>query len=653
MLNNAYLQNNLTAEKESSLKNNEIKYDDYSENITTIKEWDENLGNPNSIFVEDNTLYFGHYIEGVNIVDVSDSSNPVLLCSFAKEEDVFSLFVKDDILFIGKEAGLEIIDVSTPTNPVSIKELLIYDVTDIKIIGNFAYILDYTGHFYTYDISNLNDPEMVDWLEFDWYVSAMDIEEDILCISNRTGGFYLYNHSDPTNLTLINKYSTDAKYVFDISIEEGYIYQQDDLDFLICNITDLENISLIKKYEPEEYTVHNIEVVEDIAFIADNYQGIVILNVSNKLNAELISVYGNLRGSSEFYLQNNKIYTNNVNGYVDIIDYSDLEDLILLGQINTKGYAFDIEVNEGIAYLANGLGGLEIIDFSNNKNETIGNYRDGTSYNTITLYENFAFICSNYDIMKIIDITDPSNPTKVAEYDSDNMFLTYSKTAIQGSKVYIAGGEGGVEVIDISVISNPTKVGSFVTDICALDIYINGKYAFVADENYGLSILDIGNPSHPTLVTRLIPEFPVGECIAVDEEEDILFLTNFRGFLIIDISDPYNPRTLGSYSETLLVKSIEYENDLAYIVVSTSMLRIIDCSDVANLQVVGFTQDIYDFYGLNIDNGLLYAAKGYGGVKVYQALYVPPTYGNGLDLVSFIISLIFTLSGIHYMMKKK
>ena len=651
--NNGQSQNDLIVEEESSSKNNGIKFSDYSENISLIKEWDENLGNPNTIFVEDNLLYFGHYIEGVNMADISDPTNPVLLHSFAKEEDILSMFVKDDILFLGKEAGLEIIDVSTPTNPLTIKELLIYDISDIKIIDNFAYILDYTGHFYIYDITDLNDPEVVDWLEFDWQVSTMDIEGDILCISNRTGGFYLYNHSDPTNLTLIGEFDTNSLYVFDISIENGFIYQQDDLGFVICNITDLENITLIKEYEPEEYTIHDIEVVDDVAYISDGFQGIVILNVSDKSNVEIISIYDNLQGSRTFFLLEDMIIADNFLGYVDIIDSSDLENPNLIGQIDTKGSALDIEVKDGIAYIANALGGLEVIDFSDNKNETIGNYRDGTTFNSITLYENFAIICSTYGYMKILDITNPSNPTLVSEYTSDNMFLAYYKTEVQGSKVYIAGGEGGVEVIDISVVTNPTKIGTFVTDIFANDIYLKGKYAFVADGNNGLTILDIGNPSHPILVTRLVLEFASGDCLAVNEEEEILFLANVAGFSIIDIADPYNPSTIGSYTGAVHINSIETYNNLVYITTGSSQITIVDCTTIGDLKPVGFARDIYTIYGLDIDNGLLYAAKGYGGVKVYQTLYMPLTNGGGLDLVSFIISLVFTLTSIQYFMKKK
>jgi hypothetical protein len=62
----------------------------------------------------------------------------------------------------------------------------------------------------------------------------------------------------------------------------------------------------------------------------------------------------------------------------------------------------------------------------------------------------------------------------------------------------VAAWSSGLHIIDISDPSNPTLKGLYDTPGDAYGVAVSGNYAYVADRYSGLQIIDISNPSNPT-----------------------------------------------------------------------------------------------------------------------------------------------------------
>ena len=71
---------------------------------------------------------------------------------------------------------------------------------------------------------------------------------------------------------------------------------------------------------------------------------------------------------------------------------------------------------------------------------------------------------------------------------------------IAGDYAYVADDASGLRVVDISDPSTPSLAGSYNTPNSARDVAIAGDLAYVADFESGLQILDISNPASPTFV---------------------------------------------------------------------------------------------------------------------------------------------------------
>jgi hypothetical protein len=68
---------------------------------------------------------------------------------------------------------------------------------------------------------------------------------------------------------------------------------------------------------------------------------------------------------------------------------------------------------------------------------------------------------------------------------------------VEGSYAYVADQGFGLQIFEISDPSNPAFAGSFDTPDGAYDVFVAGSYAFVADWYSGLQIIDISDPSNP------------------------------------------------------------------------------------------------------------------------------------------------------------
>ena len=68
-----------------------------------------------------------------------------------------------------------------------------------------------------------------------------------------------------------------------------------------------------------------------------------------------------------------------------------------------------------------------------------------------------------------------------------------------GNYAYVADGNNGLVIVDISNPASPTLKGSYDTAGFAEDVVVAGNYAYVADGNNGFVIIEISNPASPTL----------------------------------------------------------------------------------------------------------------------------------------------------------
>ncbi len=216
--------------------------------------------------------------------------------------------------------------------------------------------------------------------------------------------------------------------------------------------------------------------------------------------------------------------------------------------------------------------------------------------------DNYAYVTTwDGSGLKIVDISDPSNPTVVATVNSPFATLNLlSDLCIQGNYAYVLDyglpGDGGLFIVDISDPPYSSVVGSYQlpsgqTDYTMLShIYVSGNYAYVGNGGYGLGIIDVSDPTDPWSPANggvkgdLLSQDPFWyapfdpwtwntPALGIFAEGDYVYITSWDagGVWIFDVSDPTLAYQMwddnGSWSDDRTARDAIATDGLSYDVV--------------------------------------------------------------------------------------
>ncbi len=174
-----------------------------------------------------------------------------------------------------------------------------------------------------------------------------------------------------------------------------------------------------------------------------------------------------------------------------------LLDLVTQTQIDSyaaSGTLFgsvDLELLGARAIVATGAGLAIVEDYTPGGLGVVGSYEsgnegDGSSQDVELVRkpgENLAYLVRLLDGVDVLDISDPSNITLLANVPSAQASTTGSyQISISGSRAVIAEGDGGIGVLDLTDPNAPQSLGAFPNEGLTLDVEMNDQFAFVGFE---------------------------------------------------------------------------------------------------------------------------------------------------------------------------
>jgi hypothetical protein len=169
--------------------------------------------------------------------------------------------------------------------------------------------------------------------------------------------------------------------------------------------------------------------------------------------------------------------------------------------------------------------------------------RLGGSLLGIDLRDDLAYIAGHFNGLRVVDISNPSQPTEVESFDTPGQARD---VALLEDHAFVADGPEGLRVIDISDPAAPFEVGSYMTATPAVSVAVEGVHGYVSVADSGLVILDISEPTAPAKVGAF--DRGASWTDQVVEDEGYVFLAyEGLGLWVLDVSDPGSPRVVGCY----------------------------------------------------------------------------------------------------------
>jgi hypothetical protein len=227
--------------------------------------------------------------------------------------------------------------------------------------------------------------------------------------------------------------------------------------------------------------------------------------------------------------------------------------------------------------------------------------------------------------------------------------------AVSGDYAYVADGWSGLQVIDISDPTTPTIVGTCDTPDWAQAVAVSGDYAYVADGSSGLQVIDISNPASPTLGGSY--DTP-GAAFGVAISGNYAYVADgTSGLKVIDISNPASPDSVGSYDTPGAAFGVAISGDYAYVADGSSGLQVIDISNPASPDSVGTCDTPGQAQGVAVSGNYAYVADEALGLQVIDISnpasptlvgnYDPYYYAWGVAVLGDYAYVATEYSGLH------
>jgi len=169
----------------------------------------------------------------------------------------------------------------------------------------------------------------------------------------------------------------------------------------------------------------------------------------------------------------------------------------------------------------------------------------------------YAYAIGNRrDWFNVIDISDPTAPTRVGGYQfstpdpGDYGPTTFS---LRGKYAYVAFSRNkGVAILDISDVANITKCSELLwgTGNNVMGAVVRGRYLYcttLVDGNW-FRVVDVSDPYNPVLVGEATSTY-LGYANPPAIKGRYAYINGNDYFTVVDISDPYNPAVVGAVAQ--------------------------------------------------------------------------------------------------------
>jgi hypothetical protein len=457
------------------------------------------------------------------VIDVSDPPAPGLLGSLPVAAPPEGIDVAGDFVYAAIPATLgfshlQIIDVSEPAAPVGVAAVPTLLGRDVAVEGDRAYVSGVVPGadvplpappFQVLDISNPREPVEIGSAVCCGNGGDVEVSGDFVYLASVGIGVQVIDVSEPAAPAGLGAIAAEAR---DVELEGDFAYTVGDIGLRVIDVSHPERPALVGGWSGS--AVDDVEVRDALAY----------LGTSDPLTGET--------------------------GGLVVVDVSDPTAVAGVGGIATGSPALDVEVANGLAYVAAREAGLRVIDVANPALPfEVGSHAVPVSAEQVEVVGGLALVADPgarlprpgiRGSLRVIDLSNPAAPSEIGAYEVGGPVPCRDPgLAVADAVAYLSCGGGsavaGVHVIDLSDPAAPIG-GIGWPGVSGSGVDVAGSLVFVA----GPGALHVLGPS--------VASAPLtGEGVHVEVFDDLAYVVDGLGLRVFDVTDPAAPVERGGF----------------------------------------------------------------------------------------------------------
>jgi len=403
---------------------------------------------------------------------------------------------------------------------------------DIFIVGNYAYIAEYSIGLGIMNISDPVNPVLVNLIDTPGIAFGVHVSDGYAYIADGEGGLQIINVDPPESASIVKTVELPGK-AYHVYVSGGYAYVTDlEAGLQIIDIEPLGNAHIVKTIDTPG-DAYAVQTSAGYAYVANWTSGLCIIDVEPPEDAYIVNPLGKPRVVNDIYVSGGYAYVADDSAGLQIMDIEPPESAHQIKTIDTSGFAYGIYVSDGYAYVGDGSAGLQIIDIEPLEFANVVATVDTSEY-AYGVYTagGFAYVADCSAGLKIIDIEPPESANIVRNVELNGVAY---RVCVSGGYAYVANWIEGLQIIDIEPPESAYIVMTIDAGI-AYDVKVSGGYAYVVNFFGGLRIVDIEPLKSASIVKTVgTPGYSYG----CDVSNGYAYVTDTEiGLQIIDIVPP-------------------------------------------------------------------------------------------------------------------
>lgn len=330
-----------------------------------------------------------------------------------------------------------------------------------------------------------------------------------------------------------------------------------------------------------------------------------------------------------------------------VMDVSDPNHMIHLANLIVPDFINQIKVIDSLAYLADGNGGLQIIDVSSPSTPQFkGSYSSDGSIEDVEVSNGYAYLIEKMptgNSLRILDISDPAAPYLVGDYTvtTDRWF---DNIAVEDQMVYLSGSS--LTILNVNdppapVLQSVTPLDSWFSDVQVID-----GLALISGSTFGASLIlyDVSNPFEPTIVSE------VSSLINWDDEQNRLAVKGNLAFVynnlilrIFDFTNLKDPVEVNTY----YLSAMDLKVVGSQVYMAWGSLQVFDFSSIEIPTLLGSYYLYGTVYDAQVVNSYLYTTDYNQKLHILNIANLDdlhsesalPDYGHDLKVIGNLLYL--------------
>lgn len=394
--------------------------------------------------IADNTAYVADAVEGLRVVDVSDRTSPGELGSyeFHRNNDASlasDLAISGALVYVADlSQGLHVLDVSDPAQPtqVGVYSPMGY-ADDVAVVGDYTCVAAGPYGLRVIDISNPSHPREVGGYDTHDYALSIDAVGNYAYVGGN--GLHIVDISNPSHPSLASFHTWEVGgHAMDVVVRGGIAYIADEYGIRLIDVSnpyspvELGSLDFAHgDFAAATNATWGVDAFGDLAYVTHGTEGLKIVDVSNPCSPAVVGVYrpstvGKLLGVE---IAGNFAYVTD-HPRLHVVDISDSKNPTEAGFYDMPTVAERVVFADSTLYAANGAAGLVALDVSRPHRPTLMGSRSLPGYALgLTVSGHYGYVADGEGGLFILERT-PNSETAGKMSNIGHQLATAPKEAI-------------------------------------------------------------------------------------------------------------------------------------------------------------------------------------------------------------------------------